>query len=296
MQERLRTARIVTLTTLSATAAVVSATGGWTMLVAAALSVIAVAIGGVGLDRRRRPELWVFASTIVVLQLVLAFGALVSGGPRSLAPNLLWIRVLMVDARFSNRGLVVGAPISAVLVLATTLGVDPGYVAQRPGSLAVPMALVICAAAYVSPLVASDVRHRADSTLDQLTGLVNPRALDPRLAATGVRACYTPERRNRASPRSPSRRRSPTSRSASSSPTSITSRRSTTTTATASATPCCATSPTPCAARCAPSSSSAAWEARSSRFCCRAPRRTMRRGSPRACASRSRSSRSPACA
>ncbi|MGZ6673554.1 MAG: hypothetical protein ACXVFM_14500, partial [Solirubrobacteraceae bacterium] len=89
MQERLRTARIVTLTTLSATAAIVSATGGWTMLVAAAAAVIAVAIGGAGLDRRRRPELWVFASTIVVLQLVLAFGAVVSGGPRSLAPNLL---------------------------------------------------------------------------------------------------------------------------------------------------------------------------------------------------------------
>ena len=49
----------------------------------------------------------------------------VSGGPRSLAPNLLAIPVLMVAARFSNRGLVVGAPISAVLVLATTLGVDP---------------------------------------------------------------------------------------------------------------------------------------------------------------------------
>ena len=57
MQERLRTARIVTLMTLSATAAVVASTGGWTMLLAAALAVLAVAVGGVGLDRRRRPEL-----------------------------------------------------------------------------------------------------------------------------------------------------------------------------------------------------------------------------------------------
>ena len=191
MQERLRTARIVTLTTLSATAAIVSATGGWTMLVAAALAVTAVAVGGMGLDRRRRPELWVFASTIVVLQLALAFGALVSGGPRSLAPNLLAIPVLMVAARFSNRGLVVGAPISALLVLATTLGVDPGYVAHHPESLVVPLALVICAAVYVSPLVASDVRHRADSTLDQLTGLLNRRALEPRFAEIAEQAALT---------------------------------------------------------------------------------------------------------
>jgi hypothetical protein len=46
MQERLRTARIVTLTTLSATAAIISATGGWIMLVAAAAAVVAVAVGG----------------------------------------------------------------------------------------------------------------------------------------------------------------------------------------------------------------------------------------------------------
>ena len=155
------------------------------------MAVLAVAIGGVRLEHRRRPELWVFVSTILVLQLVLAFGALVSGGPRSLAPNLLAIPVLMVAARFSNRGLVVGAPISAVLVLAMTLGVDPAYVAAHPESLVVPLALVICSAVYVSPLVASDVRHRADSTLDQLTGLLNRRALGPRFAEIAEQAVLT---------------------------------------------------------------------------------------------------------
>jgi hypothetical protein len=56
MQERLRTARIVTLTVLSATAAIVSATGSWIMLAAAAVAVLAVAIGGIRLEQRRRPE------------------------------------------------------------------------------------------------------------------------------------------------------------------------------------------------------------------------------------------------
>jgi diguanylate cyclase (GGDEF)-like protein len=191
MQERLRTARIVTLATLSGTATVVSATGGWPMLVAAAVAVLAVAVGGIRLEQRRRPELWVFVSTVLVLQLVLALGALLSGGPRSLAPNLLAIPVLMVAARFSNRGLVVGAPISGVLVVATTLGADPGYVASHPASLVVPLALVVCSAVYVSPLVASDVRHRADSTLDQLTGLLNRRALEPRFAEIAEQARLT---------------------------------------------------------------------------------------------------------
>jgi diguanylate cyclase (GGDEF)-like protein len=191
MQQRLRTARIVTLTTLSATAGVVGATGGWWMLAAAIVAVLASAIGGARLDRRRRPELWIFVSTILVLQLVLAFGAAVNGGPRSLAPNLLAIPVLMVAARFSNRGLVVGAPVSAALVIAVTLGVDPAYVFAHPESLMVPLALVICTAVYVSPLVASDVRHRADSTLDQLTGLLNRRALEPRFAEISEQAALT---------------------------------------------------------------------------------------------------------
>jgi hypothetical protein len=105
----------------------------------------------------------------------------------------------MVAARFGNRGLVVGAPISAALVIATTLGVDPAYVFAHPESLMVPLALVVCTAVYVSPLVASDVRHRADSTLDQLTGLLNRRALES-LVAHADAALYAAKRggRNRA--------------------------------------------------------------------------------------------------
>jgi diguanylate cyclase (GGDEF)-like protein len=55
----------------------------------------------------------------------------------------------------------------------------------------VPLTLVLCVAVYVSPLVASDVRHRADSTLDQLTGLLNRRALEPRFAEIAEQAALT---------------------------------------------------------------------------------------------------------
>ncbi len=85
----------------------------------------------------------------------------------------------------------VGAPISAALIVATTLGANPGYVAAHPESIVVPLVLVLCCAAYLSPLVASDVRHRADSTLDQLTGLLNRRALEPRFAEVAEQAALT---------------------------------------------------------------------------------------------------------
>ena len=87
----------------------------------------------------------------------------------------------MVGTRFSRRGIAVGAPISFVLVLVCTVAVDPGYVRRHPESLIVPLGLVVVTAAYLLPVVASDVDHRVDSTKDELTGLLNRRALRLRL-------------------------------------------------------------------------------------------------------------------
>jgi diguanylate cyclase (GGDEF)-like protein len=124
---------------------------------------------------------------------MLALATVLTGGPRSFVVNLIAMPVVMVGARFSSRGLAVGAPISAALIVATTLGVDAGYVAAHPEALAIPLSLVICTTAYVSALVASDVRHRADSTLDELTGLLNRRGLEPRFAEVAEQAGLTGE-------------------------------------------------------------------------------------------------------
>ena len=277
MQERLRTARMVTLATLSATAVVVGATGGWPMLVAAARR------GDRGRDRRRAARAPAPPGA-VGLRLDDPRAAARARSrrraerrPRSLAPNLLAIPVLMVAARFSNRGLVVGAPISALLVLAITLGIDPAYVVAHPESLMVPLALV-CAPRSTSA-------RSSPPTC----------AIAPTARSTSSPGCSTAAPSSRASPRSPSRRRSPSSRSASCWPTSTTSSRSTTSTATASATPCCATSPTRCAARLR--TFELLYRLGGEEFALLLParRRTTRRGSPRACASRSRSWRPPGC-
>jgi hypothetical protein len=191
MQVRLRSARIITMGALCVAAATISPKGGWPMLLAAIFAVCAVTIGGAHLDRRRRPELWVFASTVLTLQLALTFGTVLTGGPRTSLSCLLAIPVLMMGARFSDRGLILGAPISAVLIVASTLGVDPAYVLANPESIVIPLTLVLCTAVFVSPLVASDVRHRADSTLDQLTGLLNRRALEPRFDEVAEQAALT---------------------------------------------------------------------------------------------------------
>jgi diguanylate cyclase (GGDEF)-like protein len=193
MQERLGPARTVTMVmgALLAGTLAISTKAGWTVLAAVVLMISVVVVGGWRLERRRRPELWIFGSTVVNVQLSLAFGAVMTGGPRSFVVSVLAVPVVIVATRFSRRGLAVGVPISALLVVATTVGVDPGYVAAHPESLVVPLTLVFCLTVYVSPLVASDIRHRADSTLDQLTGLLNRRGLGPRFTEVAEQAALT---------------------------------------------------------------------------------------------------------
>jgi diguanylate cyclase (GGDEF)-like protein len=191
MQQRLLPARVITIVVGVGIMAALVPRGGWPLVAVTTAMVGTVLIGGSRLDRRRRPELWVFYSTVVSIQLALAAGVLLTGGPRTSLSCMLAMPVLMVGSRFSHRGLIVGAPISALLVVAVTLGADPRYVLDNPESLLIPLGLVVVTAVYLNPLVASDVRHRADSTLDQLTGLLNRRALEPRFAEVAEQAALT---------------------------------------------------------------------------------------------------------
>ena len=188
MQARLRPARLATIAAGAVLVLSVVSKAGWP-LVAAGVAMVAIVIaGGARLESRRRPELWVFATTVVNIQLFLALGTVITGGPVTPMACLQAVPVLMLGARFSRRGLLVGFPTALVLVVATTLGVDPQHVFENPETLAIPVALVLTTAFYTSPLVASDMRHREESTLDELTGLLNRRAFAPRFAELAQQA------------------------------------------------------------------------------------------------------------
>ena len=181
MQERVGRARLVTM--VVAVVAIVTCSGpvGWELPVCGVVMLAIVVLGGLRIEHRRKPELWVFATTVLNIQLWVALAAIAMGGPRTAFPCVLVAPVLMVGTRFSRRGIAVGAPISFVLVLVCTVAVDPGYVAGHPESLIVPLGLVVVTTAYLLPVVASDFDHRVDSTKDELTGLLNRRALRQRL-------------------------------------------------------------------------------------------------------------------
>jgi diguanylate cyclase (GGDEF)-like protein len=191
MQSRLLIARVTTMGLGLLIAGALFPRVGWPIVVVAVLMTAGVLLGARHLDRRRRPELWVFFSSAIGVQALLAIAAVLSGGPRTPVVCMAAVPVVMVATRFSRRGLIIGAPASALVVLGTTIGVDPGYAWSHPVSVAVPLSLVVCIALYMEPLLSSDVRHRSNSTLDQLTGLLNRRSLEQRLAEVSQQAAMT---------------------------------------------------------------------------------------------------------
>jgi diguanylate cyclase (GGDEF)-like protein len=191
MQERLLAARVFTIVIGLVIAAVMIPNVGWPIVLVAIVMVASVLFGASNLESRKRPELWVFLTSAVLVQALVSVSVVLDGGPRTPLVAISAVPVVMVATRFSRRGLLVGAPASAVIVLATTIGTDPSYAVAHPDSVLVPFAVIICVALYMEPLLASDVRHRADSSLDQLTGLLNRRSLEPRIAEVSQQAAMT---------------------------------------------------------------------------------------------------------
>ena len=79
------------------------------------------------------------------------------------------------------RGVIAGVAISIALVLVVAFGVDAQAVIADPALVIAPFALVLCCAMLSTPLMRSDIQHRSDAVIDQLTGLLNRKALSTRL-------------------------------------------------------------------------------------------------------------------
>ncbi|MGH2865395.1 MAG: diguanylate cyclase [Solirubrobacteraceae bacterium] len=66
------------------------------------------------------------------------------------------------------------------LLLAVAFGVNAHAVIEHPPLLVMPLALTIAVAILSTALMHSDVRHRSEAVLDQLTGMLNRHALQDR--------------------------------------------------------------------------------------------------------------------
>ncbi len=154
---------------------------GWWTLVLFAL----VAANFLTVERRMArsafPEI---VSAVAVLNtiVVIAVGVAVTGGPSSPALPWLVMPAAVVAARFRPRVVATAVAVTVIAMLLATLGVHASAVVHNPTFLFSSLALLIGVVAIVGVLQDAELRHRDEAVLDQLTGLLNRHALEPRFA------------------------------------------------------------------------------------------------------------------
>jgi diguanylate cyclase (GGDEF)-like protein len=106
---------------------------------------------------------------------------------------LSWLVVPLVTlpARFGARGVSAGATFTALLVVAVGFGVPasqplPGW--YGPSAI---LLMLVGVAILSSALMRSDLEHRSEAVVDDLTGLLNRRALDQRLEELRAQAAVS---------------------------------------------------------------------------------------------------------
>jgi diguanylate cyclase (GGDEF)-like protein len=139
-----------------------------------------------------RPEMLMFAAWICT-ELTIAGAVALEGEARIVALSWLAIPVMTLSARFSLRGVIAGLLIAVALVLAVAFGIDAHGVVHQPELVLAPLALVLCVAILSTPLMRSDIEHRSDAVIDQLTGMLNRKALSARVHELTQQSAVTGE-------------------------------------------------------------------------------------------------------
>jgi Diguanylate cyclase, GGDEF domain len=192
MEERVRPVRRRTFAIIAVALALGAPWIGWWPLLFLIPSAAFFATADRMMPRLARPE-YLMAAAWVGSQVTIA-GAVAIEGQRGIA-GLCWlaIPVITLSSRFSTRGSVSGVVIALSLVLAVAFGVDAQAVIDTPQLVTAPLALIACVAVLSVPLMHSDIQHRGDAVIDQLTGMFNRKALAARVEELAQQCAITGE-------------------------------------------------------------------------------------------------------
>jgi diguanylate cyclase (GGDEF)-like protein len=188
--ERTRRARTFCAGAMGLALVVVTPWVGWWTLGLFALVGLNLATLEWRLRRSSHPEVVAAGSQLFVL-LVLALGVALNGGPESAVLSWLVIPGAMAATRFRGEVVVVGTGITALVLVAVTVPIDPGSVSSDPTPLIATLALLVCVTAVTRALMSGEIIHRDRAVLDSLTGLLNRAGLEARLVEIEQQARLT---------------------------------------------------------------------------------------------------------
>jgi diguanylate cyclase (GGDEF)-like protein len=192
MEERVRPVRQRALTILAIALVAASPWLGWWPALFLIPAAVCFAVADKLMPRVEKPELLMFGAW-VGSGLVIGGAVALSGGAQQ--PTLSWmaIPVITLSSRFPMRGVVAGVIVNIAILLAVAFGVNAGEVIENPVLVIAPVALLLCVAALSTPLMRSDIQHRSDAVIDQLTGMLNRKALSTRVLELTQQSALTGE-------------------------------------------------------------------------------------------------------
>jgi diguanylate cyclase (GGDEF)-like protein len=154
---------------------------GWQTLPLLFFAGIFFALADGRAEKVKRPEYWIFGAWVGA-QLMIAAAVVLTDAPELVSVIWFALPVVTLSTRFSTRGVVAGVLITLVLLFAVMLGSDAASVGAYPPRLIMPTALIVGVAILSTVLMNSDIKYRGESVIDPLTGLLNRKALDNRIA------------------------------------------------------------------------------------------------------------------
>jgi diguanylate cyclase (GGDEF)-like protein len=152
---------------------------GWWTIVPLAVAGVAFRLADDALERVTHTEYMLLAAWTLSQVMILTSVAL-TGGPNSPAMSWFAIPVVTLSARFPLRGVIAGVAVTVAMLVGVAFGVNAHAVLEHPPLLIMPLALTLAVAILSTALMHSDVRHRSEAVLDQLTGMLNRHALQDR--------------------------------------------------------------------------------------------------------------------
>jgi len=160
---------------------------GWWTLGALAAAGTGFAVADRCAARVSRPE-YAIAAAWLLSEIMIAASVAGTGGPRSPAVGWFAIPIVTLSSRFDRRAVLVGVALAVTMLAAVTLGVDARAVRAQPQYILFPLAAIGAVAILSIALMESELEHRSESALDDLTGLLNRRALTGRVAEIAQQA------------------------------------------------------------------------------------------------------------
>ena len=192
MEERLRPYRRRAFAVLGLALLASGPWVGWQWLAPLAAAAIGYPVCEHWMSRSPRPELWA-AGAWAFACLMIAVSVAMTGGPDS--PALAWFALTAVTlgARFERRGVAIGLVWLVVLLVASTVPVDPARAADEPQYILAAVSLALAVTLLSGAVIQSDREHRLGAVIDPLTGLFNRAALAQRFTELEHQARQSPD-------------------------------------------------------------------------------------------------------